>query len=503
MNGRLENLTKLNKQKSAVITQKDTLEKADKKFSEEYKKFSILEQEYRSIRDKFFASSSYNLAKDLKDGMPCPVCGSKAHPSLAVSTDVVSEVDFKSAENNYENKQKLINNLKTSLDSERSAFKEKVNQMIQVLKDNGFADANESMIYSNQLDDLIKTLSQQICDLNQWNIKYESTQKDYVEKSSKLNQELKNQKELLNQLTNDLDENKKNLSNRIEENKLFKNIEQIKELDGINIEKTKENIERFNNEKLIAKTTIDNTPKELVKNGLIDASQLAETVKQKKEIFDGCISAANDIKNKLTNLSKSKRDIKTKYDECKDVLVTFSSISELSKTANGFNRMHLSFKMYILADYFDKIIIQANRRLKRITNGRYKLIRRDSLGKGNMQQGLDLDVYDVETGKNRPASSLSGGEKFVSALSMALGLSDIIETNHALIQVESIFIDEGFGSLDENYLDMAMKALETLKDDNKTVAIISHVEKLKEYISDGLEVKKTDIGSTVYLKENC
>ena len=177
-------------------------------------------------------------------------------------------------------------------------------------------------------------------------------------------------------------------------------------------------------------------------------------------------------------------------------------MNELARTANGANRMKLSFKMYILADYFDKIIIQANHRLSKITNGRYKLVRRDALGKGNAQQGLDLDVYDVETGKERPASSLSGGEKFVSALSMALGLSDIIETNHALIQVESIFIDEGFGSLDDNYLDMAMKALETLKDDNKTVAISSHVEKLKEYIPDGLEVQKADIGSKVVFKAN-
>ena len=170
---------------------------------------------------------------------------------------------------------------------------------------------------------------------------------------------------------------------------------------------------------------------------------------------------------------------------------------ELSKTANGFNRMKLSFKMYILADYFDKIIAQANHRLTKISNGRYRLVRSDDLRKGNAQQGLDLDVFDLETGKERPASSLSGGEKFVSALSLALGLSDIIETNHALIQVESVFIDEGFGTLDENYLDMAMKALESLKQDNKTVAIISHVEKLKTYIPDSLVVEKAEVGSRI------
>ena len=158
--------------------------------------------------------------------------------------------------------------------------------------------------------------------------------------------------------------------------------------------------------------------------------------------------------------------------------------------------------MYILADYFDKIITQANKRLQIITNGRYHLIRRNDLGKGNAQQGLDLDVYDIETGKNRAASTLSGGEKFVTALSMALGLSDIIEEEHALVQVESTFIDEGFGSLDSDYLDMAMKALETIRLDNKTIAIISHVEKLKEYVSDGLLVKKANTGSEIEMVEN-
>ena len=115
-------------------------------------------------------------------------------------------------------------------------------------------------------------------------------------------------------------------------------------------------------------------------------------------------------------------------------------------------------------------------------------------------QGLDLEVFDLETGKNRPASSLSGGEKFVSALSMALGLSDIIESNHALVQVESIFIDEGFGTLDDDYIDMAMKALEKLKDGEKTIAIISHVERLKSYIQDGLEVVKDEVGSKIIMK---
>ena len=220
----------------------------------------------------------------------------------------------------------------------------------------------------------------------------------------------------------------------------------------------------------------------------------------KKGVYDALNAEANALDNKVNNLKHNVASIQEKYDECKAIIEKCTSLTELAKTTNGSNRMKLSFRMYILADYFDKIIVQANHRLTKITNGRYKLVRSDDLRKGNALQGLDLDVYDIETGKERPASSLSGGEKFVSALSLALGLSDIIETNHALIQVESIFIDEGFGTLDDTYIDMAMKALESLKQDNKTVAIISHVEKLKTYIPDSLVVSKAEVGSTIKLE---
>lgn len=503
-----DNLNILNKQRQKLVIFKGQIEKEESIYVAQYKNFLSLEEQYKTTRDRFFASSSYNLAKELKEGMTCPVCGSKSHPKLASAIDVVSEADFKTIENRFEKDRKAVEALKSQFDSNKNSLKAQEAQMTDTLKNNGFEDESIDFIYSNEINNLIHASEIKINNLDSFIKSYESSKANFEKDKASFEQELKSSKEALNSSKSDLVYSKESLQSKLEINALFKSIEQAKAFDNerggakLNLTKSKEAYEKFNTEKIASETTIQNTPAYLIKIGKVDESELVQLVNEKKSVFDEAQIVQNALANTISNLSNSKEAIKRKYDECKEILNRFSSLSELSKTANGFNRMHLSFKMYILADYFEKIIVQANRRLFRITNGRYKLIRRLELGKGNAQQGLDLDVFDNETGKNRPASSLSGGEKFVSALSMALGLSDIIETNHALIQVESIFIDEGFGSLDENYLDMAMKALESLKDDNKTVAIISHVEKLKEYIPNGIEVQKDSIGSKIFLKDN-
>ena len=272
-------------------------------------------------------------------------------------------------------------------------------------------------------------------------------------------------------------------------------------MNKLSIDKVEKELEEFNSMKVSFKAIIESTPEELKEKKKVDEATLVEEVNVNRANFDALSKEENALNNKMLNLTKDVTSIEEAYEECKDVIHKFTSIMELYKTSSGNNRVHLNFKLYILADYFDKIIVHANKRLSRISGGRYRLTR-NKKASGNALQGLDLNVYDIQTGKERTASSLSGGEKFVTALSLALGMSDMIETNHALIQVESIFIDEGFGSLSEDYLDTAMDALETLRDDNKTVAIISHVEKLKEYIPYGLEIKRADVGSKVVYKTN-
>ena len=173
----------------------------------------------------------------------------------------------------------------------------------------------------------------------------------------------------------------------------------------------------------------------------------------------------------------------------------------MSLVASGQNKKYLSFERYVLVEYFDNILNHANIRLKKMTNGRFMLYRKVDKTKGRAQQGLDMEIFDFETGKRRDVKTLSGGETFKAALSLALGLADAIENKVGNITIDTLFIDEGFGTLDEESLHQAIEILLELNSDNKSIGIISHVQELKDIIPTKLIVTKSDNGSSVKIVE--
>ena len=161
---------------------------------------------------------------------------------------------------------------------------------------------------------------------------------------------------------------------------------------------------------------------------------------------------------------------------------------------SGTNR--ISFERYVLGFYFDQIIICANRRLSIMSGGHYQLVRNNE-GEGRKKGGLSLDVIDYATGKRRPVTSLSGGETFEASLSLALGLSDYAQQRAGGMHLDTVFIDEGFGSLDPDSLEQVMHVLSDLASGDCLVAIISHVEELEKRIEQRIEVKASPDGSSV------
>ena len=162
-------------------------------------------------------------------------------------------------------------------------------------------------------------------------------------------------------------------------------------------------------------------------------------------------------------------------------------------TGNG----KITLEQYIQAAGFDGIIAAANRRLLPMSDGQYELYRQeDSVGKKS-NTFLDLEVLDNYTGHRRPVGNLSGGESFKASLSLALGLSDTVSTNLGGVQMDAIFIDEGFGTLDKKSIDSAMDILINLSGANKIVGVISHREELIENIPQQIRVKKTKDGSQI------
>jgi len=181
----------------------------------------------------------------------------------------------------------------------------------------------------------------------------------------------------------------------------------------------------------------------------------------------------------------------------KDYLV----VSTLSKTANGelAGKQKLAFEQFVQASYFNQIIAEANKRLLGLSNGRYELLRKENATDLRSQSGLELDVLDNYTGKIRTVKSLSGGESFKASLSLALGLSDVIQSYAGGVEIDTMFIDEGFGALDAESLEQAIMTLNSLTSGNRLVGIISHVSELKDRIDKKIVIKKGIGGSTLEL----
>lgn len=204
---------------------------------------------------------------------------------------------------------------------------------------------------------------------------------------------------------------------------------------------------------------------------------------------------------RLETLRAAEKKYKSLMPSFREQLKRFESVSALSKTASGelSGRAKLAFEQYVQRAYFERVLSRANARLLKLSGGRYKLVRRAEPLNIRAKTGLELDIFDHYTGRRRSVRSLSGGESFKASLALALGMSDMIQESAGGVRLDSMFIDEGFGALDDESLDLAVNTLSKLADSSRSVGIISHVPELKERIEKKLIVKKSRRGSCVFL----
>lgn len=229
----------------------------------------------------------------------------------------------------------------------------------------------------------------------------------------------------------------------------------------------------------------------------VDLSSLSETIKEVNQ----------QLREKNDDLEKLKIDYSLKEKMIKDIQKinqqlekdedTYQRYLDLYNLASGKNNARVSIERYVLATYFENMLIYANVIMKQLSQGRYQLLRKDDAGKGRSQQGLELDVFDQASGNIRSIKTLSGGESFKAALSLALGLSRMVQDYAGGIELNTLFIDEGFGSLDSQSLDQAMNCLMELHHENKLIGIISHVSDLKDRIERQLVVERKQKQSVI------
>jgi exonuclease SbcC len=173
-----------------------------------------------------------------------------------------------------------------------------------------------------------------------------------------------------------------------------------------------------------------------------------------------------------------------------------SALHQLAATVNGDNPRKTSLERYVLQTYLEGVLKVANQRLSLLTKNRYQFELNQDSGSYKNQTGLEINVYDDNAGTCRSAHTLSGGESFIAALALALSLAEVIQEQTGGVQIEALFIDEGFGSLDDEALEMAMEALETIESEGRMIGIISHVNELKARIPQQLKIKTNGNGQS-------
>lgn len=587
-----KDIANLTKEPYATLLEKkkthEDLAEAYKKAAAEYQNAACAEMEAKRIIDGCRAGL---LAKDLIEGLPCPVCGNTHHIKLAELPDnYISEEAYKKLEEKKQRAEKQKDDALLKASGAREAYlaeEKNYKQAIHTLLSHELYDKDEAvddlptlrMLLNQEYkvidteyrrlleeyktlklltaearkvgEDLDLALGQETTDLaneKESFIQHKnavekalaekraalkpmealayadlktavSTRKALEKKADEIEKEIRNARKAREDAHGIAEKEKSALATLIGERdvqktdakRLNETFLQILSENGFadeeafllyviseaEITKNQNKVSAFDKRKTAVDTKLSEAKKNADGRALIDLEVLEAELLEQKNAKDLNLKQKNAIENRMTN----NKGYRTRMSQQSTVLEAtkkeYQVCDKLYKLVTGqTGNGKITLEQFIQAAGFDNIIRAANRRLLPMTDGQYELRRSDSLGKKS-NTFLDLAVKDYFTGHTRPVSNLSGGESFKASLSLALGLSDTICSNLGGVQMDALFIDEGFGTLDKKSMDNAIEILMNLSGANKLVGIISHREELMEPIRHKILVKKTKEGSKI------
>ena len=516
LNDRLSKLQQLLQSMEALKKNHEEHKKAVQIYKEKQANVDSLDASYKAGHKLYLDAQAGILAESLEEDMPCPVCGSLSHPKKASKpVDVPTKEELDVLQNRISAANKEVQRASQAAGKLNGAINEKMEATLTSIKEllgdinmNSATDIAKENI--SELQSKIKSINSEIEQLSK-NISRKDSIEKILPQSTKRLEELQDSiNTISNTITTYTSENKaieeriKSLKSKLIFSSKLEADAKIKS-NNDTVLKIQNAIElatkRLNecNEKLASTTA---TKAELSKQ--LDGKEEInlENEKIKLNELEGNIrrlrAYKEEIHSRIVNNQSNYKNIKLKSDELIEAEKQYTIVKSLSDTANGniTGKDKIMLETYIQMHYFDRIISRANARLVIMTGGQYDLLRRKEAASKMGQSGLDLDVIDHYNGTERSVKSLSGGESFKASLALALGLSDEIQSSAGGIQLDTMFIDEGFGSLDEDSLAQAMNALASLASSNKLIGIISHVGELKQKIDKQIIVKKDKTGGS-------
>lgn len=523
--------------KASDITKKiddinSKLDEFSKKVKENQIDYIRVKEEYNNMEVLYLKQQAGILARDLEDGMPCPVCGSTTHPKPAGHADILYEKeDLEKKKSELETAEVLLNKTKQEaslLRGNRDTLEEELSASIDSLG-KSYEKQNDS--FKEMIEDFVKD-SFEMSMADYLSIR-EIVQKDIQKLKTKLSDVLAS-KERYKSLKLNIDELEKESKKIITENSSKKeeydrlngeykaskssyDIE-LKELEYENIEslnshisESQENLNQKRQEIADLEEKIENYYAEYnnLKSSKLTILSLVEgkdelTVRKDYERYN---IELEDLKNRINSVETEQTEIISLLKNIskaidvyeKNLLILedkkslFDQYSNLSATCSGElpGKSKIKLETFVQMSFLDRILNRANMRFLKMSEGRYMLTRDDEGENKRSQTGLDLRVHDLSNNTYRSTKSLSGGESFQASLCLALGFADEIQHSAGGIQIETMFIDEGFGTLDNVSLKNAVDSLVDLSKGNKLVGIISHVDELRERIDKGINIEKS------------
>lgn len=449
----------------------------------------------------FMEGQAFVLAGKLTDGQPCPVCGSLSHPApAAAGEDRITEKDVKDAERQMhlsdDAEKKIRHEAEAYQAKELATAKESADKAITVLSElekNLPAAYRDSLALEKEIKDMETRISSFEKSLEQAEEKRKNAETIY--------QALKEQKELLEKQAGEFlkvsEEKNRILKIKVAEagfTDWFECSQYMKEVPQL---------EAYENDLKIYDQSVhaeeEKIKGEKEKTAGKTKPDMNDWNEKRMKLLENMKQFAAEKAEKETELKKQKETLKKLYqlkETQKEISEKYSLVAHLWEIAQG-KETGINLERFVLGALLDAVTEKANLRLMEMSGNRYELLRkRGERSDGRKKAGLDLEVFDGNTGRARPAATLSGGETFLASLSLALGLADVVQEYAGGVHLDAMFIDEGFGSLDSESLDLAMKTLQELKGQNRLIGLISHVGGLEERIPAKLRVTKTQTGST-------
>ena len=478
-------------------------------------KSEALGRKYELMNKAFMDEQAGIIASSLREGNPCPVCGSIQHPHLAVlSENAPTEHEVKKAKQEYDEAQKKTESANREASTQKgiaSSCEENILKDCSLLLAKASIEETESLAIANekelkaQLEELnAKLKSVDIMLKRKGDLESLIPQKESaVQNAEVLLNSSREQATALKVAIEAIEKQINELALKLQfkdkaaaENEKFSLHNKLNALKNLMAYAEKEVNDKQTSMAAI-KATLSQLAKQLEEGEEADISELEEIKESLTSQKSAVILKQKQLHTRLSTNNNAQQNISRKTDELESIESRYAWVKSLSDTANGnvSGKDKIMLETYVQTTYFERIVQRANIRLRKMSGGQYDLKRREIAGNKLSQSGLELDIVDHVNGSERSVKTLSGGEAFLASLALALGLSDEVQMSTG-IHLDTLFVDEGFGSLDGEALNKAYNTLIGLSEGNRLVGIISHVTELKEKIDKQIVVRKNKLGSS-------